>query len=99
MFLELSQPAMEYFLKMSNKKLAELTNSWNEKNPDKKPKTVNNITNDECLAFLAAVIHMGLSNKTDWKFYWSKMHERNDDFIRKLNIVSGKLSMKQNKLS
>lgn len=47
----------------------ELTENWNLKNPDKKPKSVKKITKNECIAFFGAIIHMGLSKKTQWKDY------------------------------
>lgn len=93
MFEEFLKDAGEYWRRQSNKKLKELTEAHNKKNPQKKRKLVQ-ISRTDSKAMMAAILHMGVNKKSNFKDYWSQCESKKDKFIEKLSVYA-KLSARK----
>lgn len=82
MFYGLFGQAENFWRKQSNKKLQELTELYNSTH--EKKRKLYQISKTDSKALLAAILHMGLSKKTNWKYYWSQNENRKDCFISKI---------------
>lgn len=83
----------EFWRQQSNAKLKELTELFNQQNPEKKKKLYQ-ITKNDAKAAITAILHMGSNCKTNYKEYWSQNDNRKDPFIEKL-IKYSKLSARR----
>lgn len=88
MFTKMFENAEKYWRKNSNEKIRELTETWNSANPNKKPRKPCLISETDSKAFVAAFLHMGLTDKVSWKNYWSTDSNENDVFINNLKLYS-----------
>lgn len=88
LFEQMFEEAGELWRKNSNLKLIELAEAWNAAHPDKKPRKPVVISKSDKKAFVAALLHMGLSNKPEWKQYWSKTRLICDEFITGLKTTA-----------
>lgn len=93
MFKSFFEEASEFWRCQSNKKLKELTEIYNHKNPLNKKKLYQ-ISRNDAKSVITAILHMGSNCKTNYKDYWTRDENRKDPFMEKL-IRYSKLSARR----
>lgn len=66
-----------------------MTEKWNKDHPDNKPRKAFKFSKTDSKAFIAAFLYMGLTDKVEWKNYWSNDDNENDSFVKQLKLYSG----------